>query len=506
MQTNRTKNSILNAITMITNTALLSILSLISTNLILKNYGSDFNGVVATANQIVNLLLIIEGGFTTAINVALFKPFVDNDQFKINKIMSAAKKTFFKIGFIFLLIGSLIALIYPLFIKSNLTYLTIFLIFLMVIVGTAYNLIFVYKNQIMFQVSQREYIFSFFSIIINVLSSITTIILAYFNVNMLIIRLFVLIYIIVNGIILYFLYKKTFNNINTLEEPDYESIKGTKDIMVQKLTSVVYLSAPLLFISTFISTKLASVYAVYNSIYNIIKSVLFAMIAAPVNGFGQLISKGKTKEVYKKFQLYEFIVMLVTTVLLTSVLTMILPFIKIYTTSITDINYANKTIAILLAGIVLLEVIHIPSGNIINVSGNFKISRKIQTIASIVLILFLLIGGYFFGMYGILIATLLTNLILASMEIYYAHSKIFGENVKDFLAKLLINIFIIIVLFISFNMIPISISNYFEFLIIGVIIFIIICIIVLFINYCLFKNETKETIKIVKRFIERKKK
>ena len=203
MKTNRVKNTFLNAIVMITNTALISILSLISTSLILKNYGSDFNGVIATANQFVNLILIVEGGFTTAINVALFKPFVDNNQKKINQIMSAAKTTFFKIGFIFLLIGVTISLIYPIFIKSNLPYLTVFLIFLMVMLGTSYNLLFVYRNQIMFQVSQKEYLYSFFAIIINVLSSLTTIILAYYKISMLIIRLFILIYIIINGVIIY---------------------------------------------------------------------------------------------------------------------------------------------------------------------------------------------------------------------------------------------------------------------------------------------------------------
>ena len=80
--TNRTKSTFLNAIVMITNTALLSFLALISTNLILKNYGSDYNGVVATANQFVNLILIVEGGFTTAINVALFKNQSNNERCK----------------------------------------------------------------------------------------------------------------------------------------------------------------------------------------------------------------------------------------------------------------------------------------------------------------------------------------------------------------------------------------------------------------------------------------
>ncbi|MDD3187693.1 MAG: hypothetical protein PHD02_04430, partial [Bacilli bacterium] len=99
MKTDKTKSSLLNAITMILQTGIISILSLVSTNLILTNYGSDFNGVVATANQIINLLLIVEGGFSLAINVALFKPYVNNDTKKIDAIMSASKKIFFKIGF-----------------------------------------------------------------------------------------------------------------------------------------------------------------------------------------------------------------------------------------------------------------------------------------------------------------------------------------------------------------------------------------------------------------------
>ena len=502
MKTNRVKNTFLNAIVMITNTALISILSLISTSLILKNYGSDFNGVIATANQFVNLILIVEGGFTTAINVALFKPFVDNNQKKINQIMSAAKTTFFKIGFIFLLIGVTISLIYPIFIKSNLPYLTVFLIFLMVMLGTSYNLLFVYRNQIMFQVSQKEYLYSFFAIIINVLSSLTTIILAYYKISMLIIRLFILIYIIINGVIIYILFKKTFPNIEK-DKPDYKSIKGTKDIMIQKLTSVIYLSSPLLFISTFISTKMASVYAVYSSIYNIVKSIITSLIAAPVNGFGQLISKSKGDEIYNKFKLYEFIVIIITTILLTSVLNVIIPFIRIYTVSVKDINYVSNPIAILLASIVLFEVIHIPSGNIINVSGNFKAAKKIQLITCTMLIVLLSIGGYFFKIYGILGATLITNITLTSMEVYYTHVKIFNKNTKDFICKILLNVLIIIIIVVLFYLLNINIANYLEFLLVGLIATIISSIIIIVFNYLVFENEIKQIYNFIKRFIKR---
>lgn len=506
MRNNKTKSSILNAITMITNTAVLSILALVSTNLILKNYGSDFNGVVATANQFVNLLLIIEGGFTTAINVALFKPYVKNDTKKINAIMSAAKNTFLKIGLIFLAVGVIVSLIYPIFIKSNLDYFTIFLIFVMVMMGTAYNLMFVMKSQIMFQVSQKEYIYTFFGIIVNTLSSITTIILAYYKVNMLIIRFFILFFAIVNGLIIYFLYKKIFSNIDTTVKPDYKSIKGTKDIIVQKFTSVVYLSAPLLFISTFISTKMSSVYAVYSSIYNIIKNFLSSMIAAPVNGFGQLLSEGKNENVYRKFQLYEYIVILIATILISTALSVIIPFIKLYTSSIKDINYANFTIAIMLAVIVLLEVIHIPSGNIINVTGNFKVARKIQTAASIILVSLLFIGGLGFGIYGILVATIVTNLVLAYLEINYVHTKIFLSNIKKFLYELIVNVILIALLVFIIHIVGININSYIKFVFIGALVLCFNTLIIFGVNYLLFKDKCKSLINMFIGLIKRKKK
>lgn len=501
MVTNRTRNTFLNVIMMVLNTAVLSILALVSTNIILKNYGSDFNGVVQTANQFVNLLLIVEGGFTTAINVALFKPFVENDEKKINRIMSAAKKTFFKIGSIFLIISIIVSLIYPLFIKSNLEYLTIFLIFVMVMLGTAYNLLFVIRHQIVFQVSQREYVYTFFGVICNTLSSITTIILAYNKVNMLIIRFSVLMFTIINGLIIYILYKKTFKNINTNEEPDYKSIKGTTDIMIQKLTSVVYLSAPLLFISTFISTKMASVYAVYNSIYNIIKNFLSSMVAAPVNGFGQLLNQKKEKEVYPKFKLYEFIVIVTSTILIAALLIMIIPFIKIYTADVKDINYVNFSIAVLMAVITYLEIIHVPAGNIINVTGHFKVARKIQTIASVILVSLLFIGGVFFKIYGILLATLITNIILAYMEIAYVHKNIFNKDLKDFFLKFSINVLMIIILVCCFKFINLPVANFLMFFIIGFGVFMACAIIILLINYLIFKDEIKDIIKLVKKFL-----
>ena len=49
----KTKKSFIIAVVSLMNTAIVSILSLVFTNLILKNYGSDYNGIVATVTQIM---------------------------------------------------------------------------------------------------------------------------------------------------------------------------------------------------------------------------------------------------------------------------------------------------------------------------------------------------------------------------------------------------------------------------------------------------------------------
>ncbi|MDD3187716.1 MAG: hypothetical protein PHD02_04545, partial [Bacilli bacterium] len=444
---------------------------------------------------------IVEGGFSLAINVALFKPYVNNDTKKIDAIMSASKKIFFKIGFAFVLIGLVLAIIYPLFIKSNLDYLTIFLIFLMVIMSTAFNLLFVIKSSIMFQVAQKEYIYTFFGTLVNLLASVVTIILVYNKVDMLLVRLSLLIFSIINGSTVLILYKKMFPNISTKEKPDYEAIKGTKDIMVQKLTSVIYLSSPLLFISTFISTKMGSVYAVYSSIYNIVKNFLTSMIAAPINGFGQLISDKKYDYVYDKFETYEYIVILTTSILVSAVLIVIIPFIGLYTRSVTDINYTNFIIAVMLASILYLEVIHVPSGNIINVSGNFKVARKIQTITCLVLVSLLSILGYLYGIYGILGATIITNIGLASMEIYYTHIKIFKKELISFIKKLVVNLFLVILLVIMGTSLLTSIDSYLMFFIIGFLTLLCCLIIIGLVNLLLFKNDLNKIFNLFKEML-----
>lgn len=101
-----------------------------------------------------------------------------------------------------------------------------------------------------------------------------------------------------------------------------------------------------------------------------------------------------------------------------------------------DAEYYDSLIAFLMIAISSFEMIHIPSGHLINMAGEFKISRNFQVVSCAVLIAGMILGGYFFGVYGMLSAILLVAGLLAVLEMGYVHC-IFFKNKIGQLFKML---------------------------------------------------------------------
>ena len=135
----RNKKSILNAISAVLLTVCNGLIGIISVKFILIFFGSDFNGLNSTASQLVNVLMIFEGGFTIATNVALFKPYIQKDYNKINSIITATRNTFKKIGILSFVAGVILSFGYSLIINTDLNRVLVFAIFLMTILPVCFN-------------------------------------------------------------------------------------------------------------------------------------------------------------------------------------------------------------------------------------------------------------------------------------------------------------------------------------------------------------------------------
>lgn len=495
----KSKKAIYNAATSIILTLLNGLFSILIIQKVVLQYGSDFNGLNATVSQFVNFLLVIEGGFTLATTVALFSPLETSNVSLINKILSASNKNFKKIGLLFFIVGSFLSFISIIFVKSNLPNYIIFLSFFLTIFSTSINLALGSTYKAILQASQREYSLNIIQIILLIITQILTIFSINMNFPMLSIRVISTIGSLITTLLIILFCKSQFKFVDLKENPDFSKIKGTKDLIVQKITSVLYGTTPILFISMTAGTSYVSVYVIYNSIFSLVKNLIYAVVNAPRSGFGALLSNKTKDEVYEYFREFEFVVHNLLCIILTITMILILPFIKLYTKDINDVNYINYFLPIIMALTIFFEISHIPSGNIINMSGNFKVGKNIQLIASFILIISMLILNLIMGFVGVLIAVLLTAIVLAMLEIYYIHKVFFQQSIlKYIISKIPGIMFSLFIIFIS-KKIYISFEGYGEFIYFSFIISFSIVILFVIFN-CLFYRKT--TLKLVSYFLK----
>jgi hypothetical protein len=274
--------------------------------------------------------------------------------------------------------------------------------------------------------------------------------------------------------------------------PKPELIKGTGDVMAQRITGVIYSSAPIVFLSISPTggTVLASVYAVYNNVFIMVKSLLHGFIDAPRLSFGQMLTERKREEVWPVFAQYEYAAFLAIFVLITTCAALILPFITLYTGDLSDAsNYYDMYIAVFMVIIAALEMIHIPSGHLINMAGHFRVSRNIQIVSCVVLVCAMSVGGIFLGIYGMLVAILSCALLLAVLEMGYVHVKFFEGKLLALL-RLLLPLALAGVALCYFEMnIILQITSYLMFIFWGIVFVAINALVALAIGFIFHRQE-----------------
>ena len=423
----RTRRTMLNLAFSVVSLFASSVLSLLLTRVVLQHLGSDYNGLNGTISQFMAVLMLVESGFTIAALVKLYKPYGDEDYQAINEILSKANIEFRKIGFVMVGLGFAVSAIYASIIKTSVEYGIIIVLFFYSIATTAFNFAYTYKFRIMFQVAQREYVIYAVNILQHLIVYIGMILIIQYTKSIIYARSFYVLINICAGLAIGIIAKKLFPRARYNVDCSNIRIEGTKDLFMSKLVGILYTSLTPFYLAVFVGTLQTSVYVVYNSVISVISNLINTALTAPQNALGQIINSEKEK-VKKTVIEYEYSALLISAILLTSTMALIIPFVRFYTTGVNDINYIQPSVAIILVLISASQLIHIPSGKCIELSGDFKAVKRIQLTTFFLLAVLSIVGASSAGLIGLLTAQLVTNVVLAWMEISYAHRKIINDT------------------------------------------------------------------------------
>ena len=416
----RTKISIYNTISAIALQIVNLIVSLILPQVMITVYGSSVNGLVSSIRQFISYFSLVEAGLSGAAVYALYKPLADKNKDDTNGILSATNRFYNISGFIFSALVLLTAFIYPMLTSGQgISFGVIAALVLIIGASGAMEFFAVGKYKVLFTADQKSYVMSLINAAGVALNAIIILVLASFRYDIVIVQLSALASFFIRSA-LYALYgRHKYHELNYKVPPQNDALDKRWDSLVLQILGVVTIATPVVVTSLLLGFTEASVYVVYNMVFTGVLALLTTFGGGLSAIFGDLLVRNELGTLQKAYNQYEYLYYALVTWGYSCAAILIMPFMKVYAGKFTDADYIRPTIAAIFVAVGVLSNIKTPQGMLVISAGLYKetkLQSLIQALINVVVSLLLAPG---FGIAGVLIGSILSNLYRDIDLIFY---------------------------------------------------------------------------------------
>ena len=456
----RSKKALINIFSSVILQVVTIIYSFIVPKLIISSFGSNVNGLIEAITQFLAYITLLESGFGPVVKSVLFKPIANKDKGTIEAILKTSERFFKKIAYIFLAYILILCIILPIVVSAEFN--TIYTLSLVVIIAisTFAEYYFGMTYKLYLQAEQKTYVISAIQICTLILNTIIIIALVHFGTSIQIVKLISALIFVLRPIIQNVYVKKKYN-INLKNDKENYKIEQKWDGLAQHIAYVVHKNTDIVILSLFGNMAEVSVYSVYLLVINGVKSVVLSFIGGVDAAFGDMLAKGEHENLNRAYKKYEAYYLTIATIVFSTTLFLIVPFVSIYTKGITDANYIRPAFAYIIVIAEFIWAIRQPYNDLVKVAGHFKQTRVgawVEAISNIVLSLILV---WQFWIIVVAIGTLFAMAIRTIEFMYHTSKYILNRSIWYTFSRLLvIAVEVGIITLIVTNIPQIQISNY----------------------------------------------
>ena len=487
----RAKALKLNTITVLLGEVVAFVSGLILPRLILLNYGSSINGLVSSIAQFLSFSVVLRAGVGGVTRAALFRPLADNDKDKINAIMSATKSYMRKIGLI--IAGGVVAfsLIYPFMVADEYDWWYSCLMVLVLGISTFAENYFGIKNMIFLQADQKMYIQNIASTISYIASFGISVLFIQFGFDMLIVKLGTVATFMLKPLILELYVRKKYK-LNMRVAPDNLALESRWHAFAQQLAIIINGNIDIVLITMFSALGSVSVYTVHCMVVNNLAKIVQAPITGVGATFGNMMANGEKDNLRRTFSFIEWGLFAITTLIFVVTAVMITPFVDIYTSSVTDVDYHQPLFAFLLVIATILNTLRIPYQAVVEAAGLFKQTRNASILEVIVHISVSGVLLIKLGIIGVVIGALLSAVIRTLQYAIYSAKKILQIPIIHVVKNYLVYFSCFFICWLVCSLIPFKQpENYLSWCIMAVAVTIISFVIVVLVGLIFNKKDVK---------------
>lgn len=429
----RVKKSLLNARVNLIFYFLTLILSFFSRRIFLDSLGADFLGLTGTLYSLLGFLNLAELGIGAAIGYVLYKPLFDEDKTKLNEIISVFGYLYRRIGLVILVAGCVLACFLPLIFSSvefsfGIIYFAYFSFLASSLIGYFLN----YK-QTLLGADQKNYVVTAYFQTATIVKTLIQLACAYYTRNYYLWIAIELFFGIVYSFILNWKINKVYPWLKSevkqgreLFKKYPEVMKYTKQLFAHQIGSFAQFQTTPFLIFAFVSLQTVAYYGNYTIITTKITQFVSNFLGSTGAGVGNLIAEGnKTKTIRVYWELLG-IRMFIAGIVCTALFFLLEPFIVLW---LGEQFILKRIVLFMIILAIFIEISRGTTEQFLYGHGLFwdvwaPITEAIINIGVAI------IGGFIWGLPGVLLGNAISLLIIVGIwKPYLLYRWGFKENV-----------------------------------------------------------------------------
>ena len=415
MPDGRLKNSIRNTISGIVSRVIMIVFPFIIRTVIIKKIGMDYAGLNGLFTSVLMMLSISELGFGSALVYSMYKPIAEADNDKVCALLNLYKKVYRIVGLVILTIGLVLLPFIRSFINGEVPAdINVYVLYLVFLLNTVIGYFaFAYKNALLIA-SQRVDISNKIIMYVNLAMYGVQIVVLWFLKNymayVILSPIFTVITNIVQSIVVDKLYPQ-YKCRGSLEKSELKEIyKNVIGLIGDKISATVLLSTDTIVISATLGLTAVACYNNYYMIITAVRNLIMVIFDSIRPSVGNSMVTESVDKNYRDFKKISSLFVWISGFCSISMLCLFQPFMRIWVGEEYLLSTATVILfAVYFFGWKMLDVLMLYR----DASGMWWHGKFRPYVVSILNIIGDILLVHFFGMDGVVFATLFTSVCIS---------------------------------------------------------------------------------------------
>lgn len=347
MRIGKDGRSRLNIVTTLCNQLVTTACGIMIPRVLISAFGSEAYGISVSITQFLSYITLLESGIGGVARAQLYGPLAKKDLCGVSEVYHAIRSFFRYVAGAFLIYSIILGFTYhdlagvTIFSKAY-----IFALVLTIGLATLAKYMGGLANLTLIVADQKQYVNNAILIGTTLANTLAILLLVKLKADLLWVKL---------GSSLIFVIRPLLYTLYVKKHYRLPKVGKAKAVLAQKWTGIgqhiayfLHTNTDIVLLTLFANAKLVAVYAIYNLVISSIRAITESFSGGMEAAFGEMIAKEQLKKLQRSYKRYKTLLVSVSGVLFSCTGILIVPFVRLYTKGITDADYVQPLFALIL--------------------------------------------------------------------------------------------------------------------------------------------------------------